>query len=66
MLSCCPPGIVFETNGFQTCPASTPVAALNICMSPYQTHLIQLISTFVETAKPELGVSDKGDKKCQG
>ncbi len=28
---------------------------------PYQTHLIQLISSLVETARPELGVSDKGD-----
>ncbi len=27
----------------------------------YQTHLIQLISSLVETARPELGVSDKGD-----
>ncbi len=37
-----------------------------VCL-PYQTHLIQLISTFVETAKPELGVSDKGDiKNVQG
>ncbi len=28
---------------------------------PYLTHLFQLISSLVETAKPELGVSDKGD-----
>ncbi len=27
----------------------------------YQTHPIQLISSLVETARPELGVSDKGE-----
>ncbi len=37
-----------------TCPAHF------VCL-PYQTHLIQLISLLVESARPELGVSDKRD-----
>ncbi len=28
---------------------------------PHLSHLIQLISSLVETARPEVGVSDKGD-----
>jgi len=31
-----------------------------VCL-PHLTHLIQLISSLVETARLELGVSDKGD-----
>ncbi len=37
-----------------------PCPAHFVCL-PYQTHLIQLISSSVETARPELGVPDKGD-----
>ncbi len=37
-----------------------PCPAHFACL-PYQTHLIQLISSLVDTARPELGVSDKGD-----
>ncbi len=37
-----------------------PCPAYFVCL-PYQTHLIQLISSLVETARHELGVSDKGD-----
>ncbi len=37
-----------------------PCPAHFACL-PYQTHLIQLICSLVETARPELGVSDKGD-----
>lgn len=32
---------------------------------PQLTHLIQLISSFVQTAKPELDVSEKVDKNVQ-
>ncbi len=37
-----------------------PCSAHFVCL-PYQTHLIQLISSLIETARPESGVSDKGD-----
>ncbi len=40
---------IFYSSGFQTCPAHF------VCL-PYQTHLIQLISSLVETARPELQV----------
>ncbi len=40
---------------------STSTPSLHILYLPYQTHLIQLISSLVETARPELGVSDEGD-----
>jgi len=34
----------------------------SVCL-PHLTHLIQLISSLIETARPKLGVSDKGDTK---
>ncbi len=37
-----------------------PCPAHFVCL-PYQTHLIQLISSLAETARPELGVFEKGD-----
>ncbi len=37
-----------------------PCPAYFVCL-PYQTHPIQLISSLVETARPELSGSDKGD-----
>jgi len=37
-----------------------PTAAHFVCL-PHLTHLIQLISSLVETARLELGVSDEGD-----
>ncbi len=40
-----------------------PCPAHFVCL-PYQTHLIQLIR--VETARPELGVSDKETQNVQG
>ncbi len=46
---------------FQTGPSST--TALHLLCLPNQTHLSQLISSLVQTARPELGVSDKGDKQ---
>ncbi len=41
---------------FQTCPGT----AYFVCL-PDPTHLIQLTSSLVQTARLELGVSDKGD-----
>ncbi len=38
----------------------TPSPAHFVCL-PYLTHLIQLISSLVETARHDLGVSDKGE-----
>ncbi len=38
----------------------TPSPAHFVCL-PYLTHLIQLISSLVETARHKLGVSDEGD-----
>ncbi len=37
-----------------------PCPAPFVCF-PYQTHLVKLISSLVETARPELGAFDKGD-----
>ncbi len=38
----------------------TPSPAHFVCL-PYLTHLIQLISSLVENARHDLGVSDKGE-----
>ncbi len=44
---------------------STPSPAHFVCL-PHLSHLIQLISSLVETARPEVGVSDIGrHKKCE-
>ncbi len=45
---------------FSNLSCKHPCPAHFVCL-PYQTHLIQLISSLVETARPELGVFDKGD-----
>ncbi len=43
---------------------STPSPAHFVCL-PHRSHLIQQMSSLVETAKPEVGVSDIGrHKKC--
>ncbi len=42
---------------FKTGPVSTPNTADSLCL-PHLSHLIQLISSLVETARPEMGVSD--------
>ncbi len=44
---------------FSNLSCKHPCPAHVVCL-PYQTHLIQLISSVVETARPELGVSHKG------
>ncbi len=55
-------------NGFQTGPTSTPSSASTahcLCLS-HLSDLIQLISSLVEIARPEIGVSDIGrHTKCE-
>ncbi len=46
--------IIVLNSGFQTCPA-------HFARLPHLTHLIQIISSLVETERPDLGVSNKGD-----
>ncbi len=64
IFSNCPNIIFFFCNGlkqwFSNLSYKHPCPAHFVCI-PYQTHLIQFISLLVETARPELGVSDKGD-----
>ncbi len=48
------------TQWFSNLSCKHPCPAHFVCL-PYQTHLIQLISSLIETARPELGVFDKGD-----
>ncbi len=51
---------IFLDQWFSNLSYKHPCPAHFVCL-PYQTHLIQLISSSVETARPELGVPDKGD-----
>ncbi len=54
----------FHRHGLDQCFPNlswrTPSPAHFVCL-PYLTHLIQLISSLVETARHDLGVSDKGE-----
>ncbi len=49
-----------DSQWFSNLSYKHPCPAHFVCL-PYQTHLIQLISSLVETTSPESGVYDKGD-----
>lgn len=59
--------IIKAQLAMQTSPVADPSPGMSctahfIC-HPNKTHLIQLISTSVQTLRPKIGVSDKGDIK---